>query len=105
MNCGVQAVDSTSRFDIDQAGKYAVLFYVRDGPYILTASYLEKEKTKIESFIKALGHDVTRQEDWYWVKKENINTIIKYASRPEIKGTSIGMRDATPHARASASGK
>ena len=92
-----------SRIDIDQAGKYAVLFYARGGPYMLTASYLEKEKTKIGSFIKTL--DVTEQVDWYWVKREDINTIIEYASRPLIKGTTISMIDVTPHARASASGK
>jgi hypothetical protein len=84
MKCDVQAIDSTSRNDI---GEYAVLFYFPDGPYVLTTTFLEKEKTEIESYISSLKND--KLEDWYRVKnKEDIDMIIKYANKPKIQGIS-----------------
>ena len=92
MNCDVQAVDSTSRLvtsnrNIEQAGKYAVLFYVHGGPYILIATHLEKEKKEIESFISTNLKDYSvKENDWYWVNEKHIDEVKKYALRREIQG-------------------
>jgi hypothetical protein len=94
----VQSVDSTSRNNIIDAGKYVVLFYVQDNRYKLSAMKEPDEKDNLETYIVSEPIEGKKEEDWYRVDNaDKCDEIIDYVSGNDVKGVTYNLTWEAPN--------